>query len=234
MEEQKERKAESEPVPKPRGKHRKGLIAGIIVAVIVVAGIGVWNWHNTPGFCGTVCHTSMASYVESYEGTPGQAGKDKYGNEVSDAGAMLAVSHAQEGKGCLDCHEPSVPQQLGEVQETITGNYELPLKEVNTTELMENAGHGSDGDAFCLKSGCHTTSDGTAINTRADLTKATEDLEFNPHSWRHGAQNCSECHKSHRASVMMCTECHTDAYKVMPAGWVDAATGKQIEESAVE
>lgn len=31
-------------------KSKKPLIAGIVVAVVVLAGIGFWTWHNTPGF----------------------------------------------------------------------------------------------------------------------------------------------------------------------------------------
>lgn len=64
--------------------------------------------------------------------------------------------------------------------------------------------------------------------------KATADKAFNPHSNHHGEANCSDCHKSHRASVMQCTQCHNDAAASMPEGWVDYKTGKQIAESAVK
>lgn len=47
-------------------KSKKPLIAGIVVAVVIVAGIGFWTWHNTPGFCG-VCHTPMSTYVDTFE-----------------------------------------------------------------------------------------------------------------------------------------------------------------------
>ena len=180
-------------------KSKKPLIAGIVVAVVVLAGIGFWTWHNTPGFCG-VCHTPMSTYVE-----------------------------------CLSCHVPSINQQIGEVTETITGDYYYPLSEVSISALQENSGqNASDEAAFCLKSGCHVDASGTEISTREDLMKATADKAFNPHSNHHGEANCSDCHKSHRASVMQCTQCHNDAAASMPEGWVDYKTGKQIAESAVK
>ena len=55
----------------------------------------------------------------------------------------------------------------------------------------------------------------------------------NPHSWHHEKYICSDCHKSHRASVRICTDCHSYAEGELPDGWVDVETGKQIEEDSV-
>ena len=215
-------------------KSKKPLIAGIVVAVVIVAGIGFWTWHNTPGFCG-VCHTPMSTYVDTFEAQPGTPAVDKWGNNVSDASSMLAVTHKQAGVECLSCHVPSLGQQIGEVAETITGDYYYPLAETSITELMENSGqNSSDEAAFCLKSGCHTDAAGADITTRSQLMDVTADRSFNPHSNHHGEATCSDCHKSHRASVMACTECHNDAAASMPQGWVDYKTGKQIADSALK
>lgn len=51
------------------GKKRWPVVVGVIVAVLVVAGIGGFAWHNTPSFCGTVCHSSMSEHVDNYYGT---------------------------------------------------------------------------------------------------------------------------------------------------------------------
>jgi hypothetical protein len=88
------------------------------------------------------------------------------------------------------------------------------------------------GEQFCLKSGCHTNGKGESL-TKADLTEMTSNMARNPHSWHHDKYTCSDCHKSHRASVLICTDCHSDAESELPAGWVDAETGKQIEEDSV-
>ena len=98
---------------------------------------------------------------------------------------------------------------------------------------MQNSGNDAGtGEQFCLKSGCHVNSEGQAL-TKADLTEMTSDMERNPHSWHHDKYTCSDCHKSHRASVLICTDCHADAESEVPDGWVDAKTGKQIEEDSV-
>lgn len=219
---------------KPAKKHKRArIIVSIVVVVVVIAGVGIWNWHNQHSFCGTVCHDSMSTYVETYDQTSGQAGTDKWGNKVSDADAMMAVVHKDAGEGCLSCHVPSIPQQLGEVQETISGDYYYPPKEVDGESLMTNSGHESgQGDQFCLRSGCHENDDGSVM-TRDDLTQKTADLAFNPHNWRHGNIACTTCHKSHRASVFYCTQCHAEARDNMPSGWVDYSTDQQIEESSV-
>lgn len=97
--------------PAPR-KHKRGItVAVVVVAVLVVAGCGMLAWHETPSFCGTVCHTPMSTYLDTYEATPNTQGVDAYGNEVSNTNSMLAVVHASAGQGCMSCHEPSLDQQ---------------------------------------------------------------------------------------------------------------------------
>lgn len=214
---------------KKRGK--APLVIGIVAVAVAAVALGFWNWHQSPEFCGSVCHDSMDAYVESYQQVPGRAGVDKYGNEVSNCSAMLVVSHKEANLACLDCHIPTVSQQLGEVTETVTGDYfaverkggsGLALQETDLDTLMANSGQGDEkSDRFCMKSGCHELS-------RSDLTAVTADMEFNPHRWQHGEIACSKCHKSHRASVFSCTECHSDAEKSLPEGWVSAADGEKL------
>ena len=218
--------------PQPaKRKSKKLKVVGIVVGVIVILGIGMFVWHNDPSFCGTVCHTSMSTYTDTYNAQADQPATDKWGNEVSNASAMLVVSHRESGKACLDCHVPSISQQLGEVVETITGNYYYPLEEATAADLLYNAGNSIEGDpkgdAFCLKSGCHVNADGSDL-TRADLTERTSDRARNPHAWEHAENACTDCHKSHRASVVICTECHSDVE--IPDGWVDAETGEEIHK----
>lgn len=206
-------------------KRKKRLtVAGVVIAVIVVAGIGGYAWHETPSFCGTVCHDSMSSFVDTYESEAGTATVDKWGNEVTDASAMLSSVHADAGVGCVGCHVPSIGQQVTEGMMSLSGDYYYPLEERSLSELMANSGREGSGDDLCLNESCHNM-------TREDLTEATSDMAFNPHQWQHAQFECSDCHKSHRASVFMCTECHEEAEDSMPSGWVDYYEGAQIEES---
>ena len=51
-------------------------------------------------------------------------------------------------------------------------------------------------------------------------------MEFNPHKAQHGEIECSECHKAHRASVMYCTQCHSEAE--VPEGWLTVAEANKL------
>lgn len=122
-------------------KNKKLTIVGVVVVVIVVAGMGFWTWHNSPSFCSAFCHTPMNNYVETYDQQAGAPGTDKWGNDVSNSSAMLVVSHKEAGQNCLSCHEPIISQQIGEVQATLTGDYYYPLEEANLEVLMQNSGN---------------------------------------------------------------------------------------------
>lgn len=226
VEEAAEQLPENPPSKKKKGK--KKWVIGAIVVVIVAVGVGMWIWHNDPSFCNNpVCHNTMDPYVQTLYQQDGEKGVDKWGNEVSNSHAMLAVTHASNDLACLDCHVPSLGQQVGEVMTQLSGNYSLPLKEVDLIGLMTNSNHVSDtgrGDEFCLQPGCHDV-------TRQELTALTANLAFNPHSWQHKMNTCSECHKSHRASTITCTDCHVAAKNILPAGWVDSATAKRYEKA---
>lgn len=89
---------------------RAVLIVGIVVVVAVAAGVGLWQYHKQPQFCG-LCHI-MQPYLASWNGSE-----------------FLANAHAQQGVACLDCHEATVQQQVAELVAYVTGDYETPLKE---------------------------------------------------------------------------------------------------------
>ncbi|MBO4365811.1 MAG: cytochrome c3 family protein [Eggerthellaceae bacterium] len=220
-----EEQAAAEPAEK-KGKKRLPIILGVIIVVIAIAGIGFWKWHEQPTFCNAICH-NMDSFVETYYAEPGAAATDKWGNEVTNSNAMLAVTHAQSGVNCLGCHVPSLGQQMSEGMEFVTGNYEMPLKEKSVSQLLEGRGEKAEsGDQFCLRDGCHE------MITREVLTEATAEMKFNPHRWQHGEIECSECHKSHRASVFYCTQCHQEAESSMPDGWVNYTDAQALQEAA--
>lgn len=198
----------------PKKKHRGGIIAGVVVIVLVLAGVGLWTWHEQPTFCNAVCHIPMDTYVETYYAQAEGSATDKWGNTVTDTSAMMVCTHADAGVTCLDCHVPSMQQQISEVGETISGDYDYPLEEQSITYLLTNSGRTGNSDTMCLTEGCHDL-------TREDLTELTADMPRNPHSWQHGEIECDTCHKSHRASVLQCTQCHEDAEEELPDGWVD-------------
>lgn len=205
-----------EAAPKKKGK-KWPIVVGVVVVVLIAAGAGFWVWHEQPSFCNAICHTPMDPYLPTYEAEPGQAAVDKWGNEVKDASSMLAATHRTQGKTCMNCHVPTLGEQMSEGMSWVTGNYVNPLEERGLDQLVE--ARGVEADEFCLNESCHNL-------TREDLQKATADMEFNPHVAQHGEIECSECHKAHRASVMYCTQCHSEAE--VPEGWLSVAEANKL------
>ena len=159
-------------------------VAAVVAAILVVAGVGMWVWHEQPSFCNAVCHTPMDSYVEAY---------------YADDATLLATSHRVADVSCLDCHVPTLGEQLAEGAAWVAGGYELPLEQRQFD------------DEFCMNGSCHAIGQGS-------LAQITAQREYNPHSNYHEELACGTCHKSHTASVMQCAQCHSDAD--VPAGWV--------------
>lgn len=206
--------------PSARRKPSKKLtIVGVVVVVIALVGFGFYKWHETPEFCTAICHSPMDdSYRQTLYANPYLASTDKWGNEVSKADAMLASKHGAMGKKCMDCHVPSIEEQVTEGVEWISGNYYNPLSERDLARLVYYRGAGET--EFCLNDGCHDIS-------KAGLTEETADMARNPHSWHHSEYTCSDCHKGHRASIMVCSQCHEDAQ--IPDGWLSADEAKDLE-----
>ncbi len=204
-------------------RHRLGITLGCVVVVLVVAGAGFAVWHEQPSFCNAICHDPMDPYLPTFEATPGESAVDKWGNEVEDAGSMLAAVHNQVGKTCMDCHVPQLDEQMTEGAEWVTGSYDSTLGERTATQLVEARGL-ENSDEFCMNSSCHPYG-------REELEKKTAWMgKINPHTPQHGDQKCTTCHKAHRASVNYCTQCHTDA--IVPDGWLSYTDSKLLEEAA--
>lgn len=168
-----------------RKSHKRLVTAACIVAVVLVgAGAGFWVWHEQPSFCGTVCHDSMGSYLESYE-----------------QGTMLASEHAKSDVACLDCHEAEISAQLTELQVQLSGDYRLPLAKMEVD------------DDFCLRDGCHSreevaskTADYVAGNkTTVNPHEITFSADYgeteSPHEVDGETVACATCHTVHRSSA---------------------------------
>lgn len=193
------------------------IVAGVLAVVLVVAGAGFWVWHEQPSFCGAICHTPMDPYLANYDSEPGQASFDKYGNSVEDAGTMMAIAHKKEDIECIDCHVPTISEQVSEGLHWVTGNYEFPLDEKSLTDLT--SARGATADEFCLNEACHNI-------TRDELAEKTSDMKRNPHQFYHMDEDCGSCHKGHRASVMYCSRCHDDTEQ--PTGWLTWAEYEEM------
>jgi hypothetical protein len=168
------------------------VLGGPGIVMLAMAGMvtGGAVWHQKPSFCAT-CHTPMGNFVKGYKGG------DK---------TLMITGHAM-GKTtrttlvCLDCHKPTIKEQVTQGAHWLTGNYDFPLKQ-------ERLGTRN----FCLSAGCHV---------EADIIKATKDyggaISYNQHDPRHGKLECYRCHSMHGPSVLMCNQCHN---LKLPDGWI--------------
>ena len=105
---------------------------GIVAVVLAGVTTGGVIWHAQPGFC-TTCHTPMSDYVKDYKSgditlmvTPHAMGKSVIHSEDE----TFMASQNEKGERpmkCLDCHEPTIKEQLTEASHWVTGNYYFPL-----------------------------------------------------------------------------------------------------------
>ncbi len=237
---------------KPKKARRTPIIVGVVAVVIIAAIGGGLVWHEQPSFCNAICHTPMDGYLATYEAEPGQPATDKWGNEVSDASSMMAALHRQKGEEngeaitCLSCHTPTLSEQLTEGAHWVSGSYNVSQTLDETFVPTERDGNqltearGTDAESFCLNSGCHVNDDGSVM-TKEDLEKLTADEygDRNPHATdsslpsNHTAKlACTDCHKGHRASVMGCSQCHSDSK--IPEGWLSSSQASELEPTALE
>ena len=170
---------------KKKSLGRKGLITCIVLVFVAAIGIGGYVWHNTPGFCGTMCHSTMGEHLDNFKG-----------NDAS-GGAGLASVHAAENLGCLDCHEAELAVQFAELRSQLSGDHD---------DIALASRYYIDNEK-CLS--CHEgTYDQLMVKTQ-DLG------DYNPHDPIHGQINCNECHKGHAAQVDTCGQCHPNGGQTM-------------------
>ena len=149
------------------------IIAGAVVLVAIATGVGLWQYHQQPQFC-SICHI-MQPYLASWEGTE-----------------LLANAHAQADVTCLECHEPTIQQQVDELVAYVTGDYREPLRERAFSK------------DWCFR--CHEHQSYAQV---IELTQGLkEEWGRNPHDSHFGELECRHCHKMHRESTIYCAQCH--------------------------
>ena len=155
-------------------KSVKLLVVAVPALIVTMLGGGaLWEYHERPQFC-AICHP-MQPYLDSWTGSED-----------------LVYTHAEQGITCLDCHEPTIPQQVTEVAKFVTGQFETPLE---TRSFSED---------FCLKCHEHGTLDEIIERTK-DVTILN--VSVNPHDPHPGVDasvvkhfECWTCHRMHENS----------------------------------
>ncbi|MCI8425258.1 MAG: cytochrome c3 family protein [Adlercreutzia sp.] len=183
----------------PKKPRRKGwIVAGVVAAVVIVAGAGFWVWHEQPSFCNAICHSPMDYYVETYE---------------ADDPKLGVTAHAKAGESCLDCHTAELTTQISEVCAWVSDNY--PMTADGT---MLATGKQFADEQFCARPECHHALGTSFDEITAGLWGfAGNDEKYNPHaSHQDMALECGDCHKIHEQQVLVCNECHD---LTLPEGW---------------
>ncbi len=187
------------PVSAKRKPKKKLVALGVVTVVLVTAGAGLWVWHEQPSFCATVCHDTMGSYLDTYENSD-----------------YLVAQHANQGFSCLDCHVPTLSEQIAELQVQLSGDYRVPLAKMETD------------DEFCLRDGCHAreeieqhtvvADDGTTVSPHTVTIDESAMQMQNPHESGGSVPSCSTCHTSHRPSqeIQYCYDSchHTETFEL--------------------
>lgn len=242
MNDDKLEKEESQAVEKPkaptakkkRSRNMKLAITGIVVVALAAVGVGMTVWHEQPGFCSTVCHIE-GDYVDNYMQEQGVVGTDKYGNVVSNTNAMMSVLHrntlatAMPEIRCVECHVPNMVELAHDGMNFVTGSYTIPRNERSASDLM--SWDGKTSESFCANESCHVYllgNDGELSYDKLEAITASND--FNPHEQHHAnlSLECTDCHKGHRASTVVCTACHEHADVELPDGWVTYDDSMQL------
>lgn len=177
-------------------------VAGAVLVALITSGT---VWHEQPSFCGAICHTPMKGYVEGYE---------------SGDVALLASVHADHDVACLDCHEPTIQQQLTELSHWVSGEYAYD----SDTRKLATRSDELVTEETCLQSGCHDM-------TLEELAQETAAMQLNPHEFGefHANVPCSTCHTVHGVSVQYCTQCHSNTIPDVPEGWQTVAQASEVE-----
>ena len=230
----------AEGTPKPKKKSKKLAIVGVIVVALVAVGAGMLVWHEQPSFCSTMCHIE-GTYVDNYMQEQGVAGVDKYGQPVTNTNAMMAVLHrstkatAKPELVCVDCHIPNFVELAHDGVNFLTGNYPLPRNERDLAGMK--SWDNEPGETFCANENCHVYLLGTDGQlSRTKLADSTKNRAFNPHEMHHPnlSLDCSDCHKGHRASTIVCTGCHEHENVELPDGWVTYKESQELLQSGYQ
>lgn len=181
-------------------RKRWPVVVGIVAVVLVVAGVGFNAWHEQPTFCNAICHSPMDSHVEQY---------------YSEDETVLVTPHAQASIDCLDCHVPTMSEQVSEAAAWIQGDFSDPI-ESKSSEIATRD--------FCLR--CHDDGNESTGMDWDDIVASTAnyggDIGVNPHASHIGNMDCGSCHKVHDQSEMYCNQCH---HLDMPDGWTSTQAG---------
>jgi nitrate/TMAO reductase-like tetraheme cytochrome c subunit len=162
------------------------LLVPIAIGVIVL-GVGAFlEYHESPEFCGELCH-AMEPHYEGY---------------VNPENNSMMIVHSEHGVSCTGCHVG--PGWYGQVEAYYAVPHEIYSEIFDTYDPDDLGGHLKEES--CLK--CHD-------NETAPVPGAVIDVLGNSIDPHLGDPVCMDCHPAHSAgfgvSLETCELCHGHA-----------------------
>jgi hypothetical protein len=162
------------------------LVIPMVLGLVFLGFFSFYAWHETPGFCGEMCHAMEPNYI---------------GYTEPENNSMMIV-HKEEGVACTACH--TGPGWWGQVDALLAVPHEFVSEAFNLYDPDDLGGFYDEES--CLK--CH---DGEVAIALGEV-KAVDGSMVNPHLEE---EPCMNCHPAHSAgfgvSLKTCEICHGTA-----------------------
>jgi hypothetical protein len=162
------------------------LLIPVMLSVAFLGFFAFYEWHETAGFCGELCH----SMGEKYEGY------------VEPENNKMMITHKEEGVPCTGCHVG--PGWIGQVEALTAVPHEFISEAFNLYEMDDLGGIMHEEQCWKCHDGSHALEPGVVYDVLGD--------PIDPHE---GEETCFNCHPAHSAgfgvSLDTCELCHGHA-----------------------
>jgi hypothetical protein len=162
------------------------LLIPIALGLVFLGFFAFYEYHETPEFCGELCH-AMGPKYEGY---------------IEPENNSMMITHKQEGVPCTGCHVG--PGWTGQVEALLAVPNEFISEAFNTYELDDLGGIMHEEQCWKCHDGSHAKVPGEVVSVTGELV--------NPHE---GDPVCFGCHPAHSAgfgvSLDTCVLCHGHA-----------------------
>lgn len=162
------------------------LVIPVVLGVAFLGFFAFYEWHETPGFCGELCH-AMGPKYEGYEEPENNA---------------MMITHKEEGVPCTGCHVG--PGWTGQVTALMSVPHEFISEAFNLYDIDDLGGIMQEEQCWKCHDGSHAIKPGKVYDVLGD--------PVDPHT---GEEKCFNCHPAHSAgfgvSLDTCVLCHGHA-----------------------
>lgn len=162
------------------------LLIPVMLGVVFLGFFAFYEWHETPEFCGELCH-SMGP---------------KYDGYIEPENNKMMITHKDEGVPCTGCHVG--PGWTGQVEALMAVPWEFISEAFNLYDIDDLGGAMHEEQCWKCHDGSHAIEPGVVYDVLGN--------PVDPHT---GEETCFNCHPAHSAgfgvSLETCELCHGHA-----------------------